>query len=42
MGRLLNKKFKKQNDNVINFDEAQYIVAMKQFQLETRGMLKDS
>jgi hypothetical protein len=42
LGRLLNKPHRKQSDNVINYDETEYLQAMKRFQVKTRGMLKDS
>jgi hypothetical protein len=42
MGRVLNKPMKKQSNTQVNYDEAEYLKAMKKFQILTRGMLKDS
>ena len=38
--RLLNKQIKTTNTNVENqYDQTQYLAAMKRFQKETKGML---
>lgn len=42
MGRLLNKSVKRQSDYEHSYDEADYLKALKKFQVESRGMLKDS
>ena len=40
--RLLNKPFKGQSHHKHDYDQGTYMVAMKQFHMETRGMLRDS
>ena len=40
--RLLNKPLKKQSNFSHDFDQAKYLVAMKEFQMKTRGVRKDS
>jgi hypothetical protein len=42
LGRLKNKPLKRQQDYTHDYSEENYIKAMKKFQIETRGMLKDS
>lgn len=42
MKRMMNKPVKKESLQKHNYDEDTYIKAMKKFQKESRGLLKDS
>lgn len=40
--RLLNKPMNRQSNFIHNYDPNDYLIAMKKFQVKTRGMLKNT